>query len=142
MGESPTPDGSPVAVIDPAYSPAGGAVVLAAAVVQPDSVGSLKLSNSDPKAPPVIDYNFLSDPRDRRRMLEVVKLSRAYDSIFASVIDSEMMPGAGVQDDELLLKAIDEQLASYLHRPQRFRWVAWWPNTSIETPSARNRGPR
>jgi choline dehydrogenase len=26
-----------------------------------------------------------------------------------------MMPGAGVQDDELLLKTIDEQLATYLH---------------------------
>lgn len=104
-------------LIDPAYSPTGGAIVLAIAVVQPDSIGSLQLASTDPKDQPIIDYNFLAEPRDQRRMLEGVKLSRAYaeNAAFSAMIDSEMTPGSNVQDDDQILKAIDEQLATYLH---------------------------
>lgn len=104
-------------LIDPAYSPTGGAIVLAVAVVQPDSIGSLRLASRDPRVAPLIDYNFLADPRDRRRMLEAVKLSRSFaeEEAFAGVVAAEMMPGADIQGDEALLKVIDEQLATYLH---------------------------
>jgi choline dehydrogenase len=104
-------------LIDPSSSPTGGAIVLAVALVAPDSIGTVNLRSRDPQDPPVIDYNFLAVPRDRRRMLEAVRVSRAFaqDKIFASVIDAEILPGAGVQDDESLLNAIDRQLASYQH---------------------------
>ncbi|RZL76716.1 MAG: dehydrogenase [Rhodococcus sp. (in: high G+C Gram-positive bacteria)] len=104
-------------LIDPAYSPTGGAIVLAIAVVQPESRGTLSLRSKNPQDPPVIDFNFLGTARDRRRMLEGVKLSRriARDSIFAELSAAEMMPGEDVQDDEELQTVIDQQLASYAH---------------------------
>ncbi|MFD3563772.1 GMC family oxidoreductase [Streptomyces sp. NPDC058686] len=104
-------------LIDPSYSPTGGAIVLAIAVVRPESIGSVKLRSANPKDAPLIDYNFLATPRDRKRMLEGVKLSReiARDEAFAAVSASEMMPGEAVQSDADLSKAIRENLATYQH---------------------------
>jgi choline dehydrogenase len=104
-------------LIDPAYSPTGGALVLAIAVTQPESTGTLTLRSTDPADSPIIDLGFLRTDRDRRRMLEGVKLSRriAADSLFAAVADSEMMPGADVQSDTDLQAVIDQQIASYAH---------------------------
>ena len=104
-------------LIDPAYSPTGGAIVLAIAVVLPESVGTLKLQSTDPAAPPLIDLNLLGTPRDRRRMLEGVKLSRriARNRIFADLSELEMMPGDQVQTDDDLLNAIEAHIASYAH---------------------------
>lgn len=104
-------------LFDPAKSPTGGAIVLATAVVQPDSVGTLRLRSRDPKAAPLIDYNFLAEARDRRRMLEGVKISRQIgrDAAFADVAQSEMLPGPDVRSDGELEKAILEQLDSYQH---------------------------
>ncbi|MFI2364591.1 GMC family oxidoreductase [Promicromonospora sp. NPDC019610] len=104
-------------LIDPVYSPTGGAIVLAIAVVQPESTGTLRLRSRDPRVAPVIDLNFLATPRDRARMLEGVKLSRriARTTAFAEVVASEIMPGEQVQSDEDLEQVIDEQIASYAH---------------------------
>jgi choline dehydrogenase-like flavoprotein len=71
-----------------------GAIVLAAAVVQPDSVGTLRLNSKKPGEAPIIDLNFLATARDRRRMLQGVKLSRSIgrDGTFARTSAFEMMP--------------------------------------------------
>ncbi|MGY1496838.1 GMC family oxidoreductase [Streptomyces sp. QTS52] len=104
-------------LIDPAYSPTGAAIVLAVAVVRPDSIGSVRLSSRDPKDAPLIDFNFLSEARDRRRMVESIKHTRelARDALFAAVTDSEMMPGDEVRTDQQLQQDIDRTLASYAH---------------------------
>ncbi len=104
-------------LIDPAYSPTGGAIVLAISVVQPESVGTVKLQSKNPSDPPIIDLNLLATPHDRSRMLEGVKLSRriARNPIFADISELEMMPGDQVQSDEDLARVIDEQIASYAH---------------------------
>lgn len=104
-------------LIDPAASPTGGAIVLAIAVVRPESIGSVALRSTDPADAPIIDYHFLSTPRDRSRMLEGVQLSReiAREGTFAAVTADELLPGKNVQDDAALARAIDEQLASYQH---------------------------
>jgi hypothetical protein len=76
-------------LVDPSVSPTGGAIVLATAVVQPDSYGTLRLRSRDPTDAPLIDCNFLAEPQDLRRMLEGVKLSRtvARDELFAPLLD-------------------------------------------------------
>jgi choline dehydrogenase len=104
-------------LVDPADSPTGGAIVLAIAVVQPDSVGTLRLNKNDPRGAPVIDLNFLATARDRRRMLEGVKLSRCIgrDDIFSQTCAFEMLPGDSIQDDRTLQALIGRQLASYHH---------------------------
>jgi len=104
-------------LFDPADSPTGGAIVLAIAVVQPDSVGTLRLNAKNPGGAPVIDLNFLATARDRRRMLEGVKLSRSIgrDEIFAQTAAFEMMPGESIHDDVTLRNHIDQHLAAYEH---------------------------
>jgi choline dehydrogenase len=104
-------------LIDRAASPTGGAIVLAVAVVRPDSVGTVALRSSNPADAPLIDYRFLSEPRDRRRMLEGLRLSRAIanENAFTAVVADELMPGADIQDDGDLTQVIDEQVASYQH---------------------------
>lgn len=63
-------------IFDPAQSPTGGAIVLACSVTLPKSNGSIRLASRDPRAMPLIRFNFFQDPSDLRRMMEAVKLSR------------------------------------------------------------------
>jgi choline dehydrogenase len=101
----------------PIVGHAGGAIVLAAALVRPESRGRLRISSADPKDPPVIELNLLATPRDRARMLDGVKLSRGIGlgKVFGAVADSELNPGRQVQDDPGLQRAVDEQVASFQH---------------------------
>src|SRR6202007_2173791 len=51
-------------LIPPEYSPAGGAISLSAAIVKPDSRGTLTLRSRDPGEQPEIDCNYLAEARD------------------------------------------------------------------------------
>jgi choline dehydrogenase len=105
-------------LIDPKASPTGGAIVLAAALVLPNSVGRLRLASRDPRAAPDIHYNFLDDPRDLDRLVEAVRLSRRIGQTapIADLIDHEMAPGAAMEEDGPALRAnIVANLAAYLH---------------------------
>jgi len=103
--------------VDPSISPTGGAIVLAVAVTRPDSIGTVALRSRDPKDGLAINYNFLAEPRDQRRILEGVKLSRriARDEVMAAVLAGELAPGDDVRDDQTLARVIREQLAAYQH---------------------------
>jgi len=96
---------------------AGGALVLATAVTRPDSRGTLRLRSRDPLDPPIIDCAFLAEPRDRRRMLEAVRLSRALANgeVLKPLLAGEIAPGDHLTDDDELLDAIDTTIASYGH---------------------------
>jgi choline dehydrogenase len=104
-------------LMDPSLSPTGGAIVLAIALVRPESRGAIRLRSRDPGDPPVIDCNFLATPRDRSRMLEGVKLSRSIgrQPAFAPLIAAELVPGDGVQDDAELAQFIESNIATYGH---------------------------
>jgi choline dehydrogenase len=73
-------------------SPTGGAIVVMAALVQPESTGTLELASRDPVDAPIIDPNYLGTGRDARRMLEAVKLGHALarNRIFAPFIAGEL----------------------------------------------------
>ena len=103
-------------LLDGSYSPTGGAIVLAAAIVLPESVGSLRISSTDPNEQPLIDNNFLATERDQARMLEGVKLSRrlARGSVFGPLQAGELIPGDAVGDDQLL-EVVAANLATYAH---------------------------
>jgi choline dehydrogenase len=104
-------------LMDPSLSPTGGAIVLATAVVRPESRGTLRLRSPNPSDPPIIDCNFLDTPRDRSRMLEGVKLSRSIGRhpAFAPLIAAELAPGEGVQDDGELAQFIESNINTYGH---------------------------
>jgi choline dehydrogenase len=103
--------------IDPKVSPTGGAIVLACAVTLPRSVGSLRLASRDPRVAPRIQYNFFEDPNDLDRMLEAVQLSRRIGRTapFSDVVDHEMAPGPGVDDEKALRANIVANVAAYQH---------------------------
>jgi choline dehydrogenase len=103
-------------LLDGSFSPTGGAIVLAVAVVLPESVGTLRISSTDPNAQPLIDNNFLATESDQLRMLEGVKVSRrlARNSVFGPLQAGELIPGDAVRD-EALLEVIAANLATYGH---------------------------
>jgi choline dehydrogenase-like flavoprotein len=105
-------------LMDPSLSPTGGAIVLAISVVAPDSRGRLKLRSRDPREQPEIDGSFLSEERDRTRLVEGLKLSRELGRSpqLAPLLAFEMLPGAEAQDDcQALSDAVDRMLATYGH---------------------------
>jgi choline dehydrogenase len=103
-------------LLDGSFSPTGGVIVLAVAVVLPESSGTLRISSTDPHVQPIIDNNFLATERDRLRMLEGVKVSRrlARNSVFDPLLAGELIPGDAVSD-EALPEVIAANLATYGH---------------------------
>jgi choline dehydrogenase len=85
------------------FSPTGGAIVLAAAVVLPESTGTFKLASRNPKDAPLIDSNYLGTGRDARRMLEGFRIGREItrQAAFARLTAGELMPGESVSDDDV-----------------------------------------
>ena len=104
-------------LVDGPVGPTGGALVLAVAVTRPDSRGTLRLRSRDPLDAPMIDNDFLSQPRDRSRMVEGVKIARAlaHGEVLSPLLAGELAPGDGVTDDDALLGAIETNVASYGH---------------------------
>lgn len=104
-------------IFDASQSPTGGAIVLACAVTLPRSTGSVRLASRDPRAMPLIRYNFFEDPSDLRRMVEAVRLSRRIGRTapFSEVVATEMAPGWEVQDDRALEQAIIASVDGYAH---------------------------
>jgi choline dehydrogenase len=104
-------------LFDPNQSPTGGAIVLAVAITQPESIGRVRLASRDPRTAPVINYNLLNTERDMRRMIEGVQISRRIgrDAAFAKLVEMEMTPGSSVTDEGSLRRAIVEQLDVYQH---------------------------
>ena len=104
-------------LFDPNQSPTGGAIVLAVAVTQPESIGHVRLASRDPRTAPLINYNLLSTERDMRRMIEGVGISRRIgrEAAFAKLVETEMTPGSSLTDDDSVKRAIIEQLDVYAH---------------------------
>lgn len=104
-------------IFDPAQSPTGGAIVLACAVTLPNSNGSIRLASRDPRAMPLIRYNFFEDRSDLRRMLEAVRLSRRIGRTapFSDTIETEMTPGPDIESDAALERAIVAAVDGYAH---------------------------
>ena len=104
-------------LFDPRQSPTGGAIVLAVALTQPESVGEVRLSSPDPRQAPRIAYNLLGSQRDMSRMLEGVEISRRIgrDPALASLVEFEMTPGLEATDRAQMQRALIEQMDVYHH---------------------------
>jgi choline dehydrogenase len=104
-------------LMDGSLSPTGGAIVLAAALVQPESRGTVKLASANPQDAPIIESNYLATGRDARRLLEGVELGRAIarNPAFAPFSAGEMSPGDSVSDARTLAEVVATNLAVYGH---------------------------
>jgi choline dehydrogenase len=88
-----------------------------AQVQRPESTGSVHVASADPLAPPVINYNFLATPSDRRTALAAVRKAReiAATPPIADVIQEELQPGPQVQTEDEIIRFIRENGATTFH---------------------------
>jgi len=84
---------------------------------QVESRGSAHVRSSDPGAPPVIRYNYLSTENDRRVMVDGLKLLRriAATPPFSDYVLDEYLPGPKVQTDADWLAFCREQGSTVFH---------------------------
>jgi choline dehydrogenase len=103
-------------LLPPDQSPTGVGFVLAIALTNPQSRGTIKLSSKDPNAAPVINLNFLVMEEDRKRLLEGVQLARkiAKTGDFKKMIVKELNPWEA-ETDEQILASIKTTVDTYAH---------------------------
>ncbi|HEY3905571.1 MAG TPA: GMC family oxidoreductase N-terminal domain-containing protein [Streptosporangiaceae bacterium] len=101
----------------PGCEPPANAFTLAAAVMAPDSRGSVRLATTAPEVAPLINPAFLADQRDLARMMTAVKLARgiAASARFDSVRQAEALPGPDCTTDADLRSYIRRSLMGYYH---------------------------
>jgi choline dehydrogenase len=102
--------------LPPEQSPTGVGFVLAVALTNPKSRGTVKLASRDPKTAPVIDVNFLAIEEDRKRLLEGIKLARkiAKSDRLKKMIVKELNPWES-ETDEQLLASMKSTVETYAH---------------------------
>jgi|TARA_B100001094_G_scaffold325281_1_gene379355 choline dehydrogenase len=85
---------------------------------QPKSVGSIKLSSSNPYEKPLIDPNYLSDQRDIEDFTKAFKHLRfiTQQDAFKDILSSELSPGNNIKTDDEIHSAI-RNLTTTGHHP-------------------------
>jgi len=70
-------------------------------VVRPESRGRVSLRSADPLAPPLLDPNFFATERDRRTLVEAIKMAREVfkQKAFNPYRGRELAPGQSVNSD-------------------------------------------
>ena len=92
---------------------------VAVSSVFPKSTGSIRLTSTDPTAPPRIEHNYLSDPyrEDLRVLLDGIEMTR--DIMTASfnrgLLADETRPGPTVTSREALTAYIERTVGIYYH---------------------------
>jgi choline dehydrogenase len=85
--------------------------------LRPESLGSIHIRSRDPREQPAIRFNFLSDPIDRRTMLDGFRMMRRI--VGAAPMDryrgEEFSPGSGVQSDDEILDWIRQNSQTAYH---------------------------
>jgi len=98
-------------------SPTKVGVVLAVALTNPKSKGSLQLASTNPEDAPLIDLNFLAEKEDRDRLLEGIKIARTLGETapFNAIVVQELNPGKQATTEEDLLASVQYSLDTYHH---------------------------
>ena len=86
--------------------PSQDGVTVAAVLLQPRSVGEVRLASRDPLAPPEIDPRYLTDSegRDARTLIAGVRLARRVlaEAPLSEHVTGELLPGEESVDDDAL----------------------------------------
>ena len=82
-----------------------------------DARGTLKITSTDPRRHPALQFNYLSTDQDRREWVEAVRVAR--DILARPALEpfdaGETSPGPGVQTDEEILAWVAEDAETALH---------------------------
>src|SRR5450432_2326670 len=97
-------------------SPTKVGFVLAVALVNPQSRGTVKLSSKDPNTAPVIDLKFLTIEEDRKRLMEGIQLARkiAKSDPLNKMIVKEPNPWEATTDEQLMT-SLKNTVDTYAH---------------------------
>jgi choline dehydrogenase len=81
------------------------------------SRGSVALRSADPKAAPVIRFNYMSDPSDWEDFRKAIRLTREIfaQAPMAEFVKHEIQPGAALHSDEELNAFLREHVESAYH---------------------------
>ncbi len=93
------------------------AVTASCTLLRPYSKGSITLKSSDPKVPPKMVANYLTDERDLRPLIDGFRLVRKIFNTepFKPHVTGEIMPGQNCQTDEELIAYLRGNAQSMYH---------------------------
>ena len=96
--------------------PAVDGIKLHVTLLRPQARGTMKLRSSDPADLPLVDPNYLVDPRSLRQLIEGLRIARelADAAPLRQALTGELLPGVAIQDDAAL--------ADYIRRTVRTDW--------------------
>lgn len=85
--------------------------------LRPKSRGYISLRSADPLVDPVIQPNYLADPRDLKKLIQGVKMARKVlaQNAFTPYRGLEIQPGEEVQDDQDIEKFIRAKAQTDYH---------------------------
>jgi choline dehydrogenase-like flavoprotein len=108
--------------------------------VRPSSRGSVRLASPDPRAAPLIDPNFFSDPEDLQTVYRGLQVARRLmdSEPFRPLKAWEILPGAEVQDEAGWLDYIRKTCVT-VHHPSGTCAMGSSPDT-VTDPELRVRG--
>src|SRR5450631_743887 len=88
--------------------PAVDGIKLHVTLLRPQARGTLSLRSSDPADLPLVDPNYLGDPRDLRQLIEGLRIARelADAAPLRQALTGELLPGVAIQDDAALANYI------------------------------------
>ena len=86
-------------------------------MLRAESRGELTLRSADPSAPPRLQFNYLSDPRDLMTMQRAVRLTQeiVQQPALQSLVRQEIAPGASGATDKMLEHWIRDNLQTAYH---------------------------
>ena len=87
-------------------------------VMRPESKGHIHITSADPKAPPAINFNFLSAPVDAALTVRAIQIARSimYAPAMAPLRLTEVAPGTARQSDEEIIAWV-KQVAETTYHP-------------------------
>lgn len=108
--------------------------------MQSDSRGSVRIKSKDPFEAPSIKYNYLSSEKDRRWVVDALKLLRKISQTrpLADYIVEEVQPGPSVQTDEEWLAYVRQYADTVFHPTSTCRMGT--DAASVVDPQLRVRG--
>src|SRR5215470_15541131 len=96
------PDGEAVFLDYPLPSPESGAplngITVSFALMTPAARGSVRLAGPDVTTQPLVDPNYLGDPSDVDRMVQILHAVRKITAWIPSR-EEELLPGPGIRTD-------------------------------------------
>jgi choline dehydrogenase-like flavoprotein len=134
---------APVMVPTPLLAPpAAHGVTLLANLIAPRSRGSMRLRSADPKAAPIVDPNWLSDPSDVRTLVAGLRYLRDITdtSPMKQMVERVLGPDPKMQSDAELAAYCKAVTMTNFHPVGSCRMGRDGDRSAVLTPSLRVRG--